>query len=481
MRSLLAPLKKAGEEGVDMVCADGFIRQVFPILCAYVADYPEQCLVACNNENRCPRCDAGRTKLGRPLNTVLKSSETVLRAMDDAANGDMDEYTRLGLRPNDPFWRDLPHCDISACFTPDLLHQLHKGVFKDHIVAWAMKCVKGGEAEIDRRFRAMPRGTNLRHFKKGISLVSQWTGTEYKNMEKVFLGVLAGQSEPGLIRVVRATLDFIYYAHFESHTTDSLKKLEQSWLDFHNNLHYFVDADIRKNRDDFNIPKLHSMQHYVTAIISLGSADGYSTESPERLHIDFAKSAYRASNKKNYIKQMTKWLSRQEACHRFANYLQWTIPGYVAELTAVSESKDDDEELEEDEGDNGDDSEQDLQLGYSIAKQSAYSRIKISTVIDDFGAVDFLLHFTKFLQDSPHTLRSASAPQPNTRLDAFKCFTVRLPPAPQVTKLVTKDVIRARRAVPAHGTSLAVPAQFDTVLARQSDAGKNLQHPLDGM
>ena len=66
---------------------------VFPILCAYVVDYPEQCLVSCNNENRCPRCDAGHTKLGRPLDTVLKSSETVLQAMDDAANGGMDEYT----------------------------------------------------------------------------------------------------------------------------------------------------------------------------------------------------------------------------------------------------------------------------------------------------------------------------------------------------------------------------------------------------
>lgn len=76
----------------------------------------------------------------------------------------------------------------------------------------------------------------------------------------------------------------------------------------------------------------------------------------------------------------------------------------MAELTAVSKSKDDHEELEEDEADNGDDSEQDLQLGYSIVKQLAYSCIKISTVIDDFGVVDFLLHFTKFLQDSLHTL-----------------------------------------------------------------------------
>jgi hypothetical protein len=111
-------------------------------------------------------------------------------------------------------------------------------------------------------------------------------------------------------------------------------------------------------------------------------------------------------------------------------------------------------------------------------KQSEYFHIVIGTVIDHFRAVDFLLHFTKFLQDLPYTLQLASAPQPHTCLDAFKCFTVQLPPAPQVIKFVTKDVICACCAVPAHSTSLAVLAQFDT---RQSDTGKNLQHPLDGM
>ena len=49
-------------------------------------------------------------------------------------------------------------------------------------------------------------------------------------MEKVFLDVLVGVAKPGLVHVVRATLDFIYYAHFGSHTADSLRKLEEAWI-----------------------------------------------------------------------------------------------------------------------------------------------------------------------------------------------------------------------------------------------------------
>ena len=63
-------------------------------------------------------------------------------------------------------------------------------------------------------------------------------------MEKVFLGVLAGVAEAGLIHVVQATLDFIYYAHFESHTTDSLRKLEEAWIIFLQNLNYFVEKGV---------------------------------------------------------------------------------------------------------------------------------------------------------------------------------------------------------------------------------------------
>jgi hypothetical protein len=83
-----------------------------------------------------------------------------------------------------PFWADLPHSDIFSSISPDILHQLHKGVLK-----WCNNIV--GKQVIDDRFCAMSTHPKLRHFKKGISSVSQWMGKEHKDMQKVYLRVLA--------------------------------------------------------------------------------------------------------------------------------------------------------------------------------------------------------------------------------------------------------------------------------------------------
>ncbi|KAJ3715343.1 hypothetical protein C8R42DRAFT_546954, partial [Lentinula raphanica] len=59
MAVVLESLKTAGDPGgpgVEMVGGDGSIRRVYPLLAAYIADYPEQCMVTCTKYGTCPKC-----------------------------------------------------------------------------------------------------------------------------------------------------------------------------------------------------------------------------------------------------------------------------------------------------------------------------------------------------------------------------------------------------------------------------------------
>lgn len=76
-------------------------------------------------------------------------------------------------------------------------------------------------------------------------------------------------------------------------------------------------------RSDFNFPKFHSLSHYADSIASRGSVDGYNTEHSERLHIDMAKHAYRASNKREYTSQMTNWRYRLDAVLSCDAFVRW--------------------------------------------------------------------------------------------------------------------------------------------------------------
>ena len=71
--------------------------------------------------------------------------------------------------------------------------------------------------ELDQRFKAMPTVPGPRHFKKGISHGQQCTTTEYKEMQKVFVVLIAGAVDVKVLAVVQALIDFAYYAQYHLH------------------------------------------------------------------------------------------------------------------------------------------------------------------------------------------------------------------------------------------------------------------------
>ena len=48
-----------------------------------------------------------------------------------------------------------------------------------------------------------------------------------------------------------------------------------------------------------NCPKLKALQHYIYSTNHFGTMDNYNTKASERLHIDYAKNAFEATNKKD--------------------------------------------------------------------------------------------------------------------------------------------------------------------------------------
>ncbi|KIJ67367.1 hypothetical protein HYDPIDRAFT_84908 [Hydnomerulius pinastri MD-312] len=331
MRELLHPLKDAGLHGTPMRSGDGILRRVHPLVACYIGDYPEQLLVMGVKTGECPGCEVPRGELGSTSDYKFRDLKNILDALvlvDDDPVEFTKVCTKAGIKPiYRPFWEDLPYCNVYRAITPDVLHQLYQGLIK-HLISWIKSAY--GEAEIDARCKRLPPNHNVRVFMKGISGLSRVSGTEHDQICRFLLGVIVDIRLPGgaspirLVRAARGLLDFLYLAQYPCHSDETLGLLDDALTRFHNNKQIFVDLGIRTA---FELPKLHSLRHYVYMIQRFGTTDNYTTEYTERLHIDLAKDAYRATNHKDEYVQMTAWLERREKMLFHDNFISWRQHG----------------------------------------------------------------------------------------------------------------------------------------------------------
>jgi hypothetical protein len=331
MNLITTPLVDAGASGVTMATGEGVCYRCHPILACYIADYPEQVLVCCCKNTECPKCTISREGIGDGRhNYPYRNLQKILQALSyvDDIPRFREECKKAGIKPTfEPFWEKLPYSNIFLSVTPDILHQLYQGILK-HLKLWVIEAY--GAAEIDARCRRLPPNHNIRIFMKGISKLSKVTGQEHEQISRFLLGLIAelrlpsGMDSRRLVACIRSFLDFLYLARYPSHSDETLKQMENALDAFHLNKGIFIDLGIREN---FHLPKLEALNHYITSIKLFGTLDNCDTEYTERLHIDLTKNAYRASNHKDEYPQMTLWLDRKEKMLRHEKFIHWRLSG----------------------------------------------------------------------------------------------------------------------------------------------------------
>jgi hypothetical protein len=119
---------------------------------------------------------------------------------------------------------------------------------------------------------------------------------------KVYLPAIEGHVPAEMIQAIQAFLEFCYVARHDILDTKSLDELENSLKRYH--IHRKIFQECGVCADGFNLPRQHSLIHYLQLIREFGAPNGLCSSITESKHIKAVKEPWRRSNRFNALGQM---------------------------------------------------------------------------------------------------------------------------------------------------------------------------------
>lgn len=343
---ITSSLKHAEGVGEELSDPSGNVRVCHTPLVSWIADLPEQRLLAGVTSNQSPTSTATLEQFGdgicHPRRTRNDTLVDIAIACSNADPIDLPAFIKtsslLGLNGvHQPFWRDWGAADPSQFLTPDALHQWHKFFF-DHVVKWVINMI-GGE-ELDRRMAALQPRVGVRHWPNGVSKLKQCTGREHRDLEKILVVCAAGAIEEDSLRAIRALIEFIFLAQGLILYPEHFHAQHEALREFHHYKTAIVLAGGRRGKHGpiphFNIPKLESFQGVIQSSRLLGAPYQYTSDITERCHCTHVKKPWRSTNHRMPHVQCVRYMDRQEKCRKFELYtsLRYHGANLVNEMVA---------------------------------------------------------------------------------------------------------------------------------------------------
>ena len=150
------------------------------------------------------------------------------------------------------------------------------------------------------RIATVPSFTGLRRFPEGRGF-KQWTGDDSKALMKVFLPAISGHVPSKMVRAVSAFTEFCYLVRRSQIDDTTLALIDAAIERFHKEREIFIEVGVR---DDFSLPRQHSLMHYSSLIRLFGAPNGICSSITKSKHIRAVKDPWQRSSRNQPLGQM---------------------------------------------------------------------------------------------------------------------------------------------------------------------------------